>query len=137
MKKTLKLMLVLLFAVITTTAFNSCTKETIRYHYRYNGVDNLEYKIGHETTANNFVRDLNNVMNSLDGTEFSDSDIKSKTRTVVNRYNNGYLEGTFYLQKSSSSSGPWSNIASYTLTSPYFKNSEEAILIGEKASLLK
>ena len=130
-------MLVLLLAVMATTAFNSCTKENIQYHYRYNGVEDLMYMIGHEATVNNFIRDLNNVMNSLDGTEFSDSDIKSKTRTVVNRYNNGYIEGTFYLQKSSSSSGPWSNIASFTMTSPNIKNVEEAILINEKASLLK
>jgi len=129
MKKTLKMMLVLLVGITAMGTFTSCTKDDpdAQYSYKYFDVENLSYYVEQETTALAFVAALNDVMYSFDGTNFTDSDIIAATQEVVNDYNNDAIWGTFYLKKCKVGDDNWKTIKTFRMTRGYKANSSTEI----------
>lgn len=114
MKKTLKMMLVILLGVAAMGTFSGCKKE-VRYEYKYFGLEDLYYITGNESTVRAFFSELNGVMNRFDGTNFTDSDIISATQKVVTQYNWDVIKGTFYLKKSPANADNWTTIQTFTM----------------------
>lgn len=115
MKAISKLFTVITNGIIALCILGGCTKEKI-YYYKYEGLEELEYIVGEESTTRAFFSSLNNVMDRFDGTNFTDSEIKSAVQNVVDDYNYGVIQGTFYLQKSTDKNSGYSTVKSYTLT---------------------
>ena len=79
--------------------------------------DDLKYIESEYSTAMSFVNELNSVMTKYDGTVIVESSLKSEINKIVSRYDKGVISGTLYLQKSTvSDSGPWTNVAEWTMT---------------------
>lgn len=93
----------------------SCEKDIEQAFYKYDGLEELQYIIGEESTLNRFMSELASVMNNYDGTFFTENEIKSDVRTIAEKYDNGILEGTFYLTKANQKDGYYSTIESYAL----------------------
>ena len=74
MKAISKLFTVITNGIIALCILGGCTKEKI-YYYKYEGLEELEYIVGEESTTRAFFSSLNNVMDRFDGTNFTDSDI--------------------------------------------------------------
>lgn len=130
MKKTLKMMLVILLGVAAIGTFSGCKKE-VRYEYKYFGLDEMYYISGNESTVRAFFSDLNSVLNRFDGTNFTDSEIVSATQKVVTQYNWDVIKGTFYLKKSPLNADSWTTIGTFTMKYNFYystgNDSEEII----------
>lgn len=122
MKKTLKMMLVILLGMIVMGAMSGCKKEVL-YKYKYFGLEDLYYITGNESTVRAFFSDLDAVMNRFDGTHFKDSELIAAVQKVVTQYNWNVIKGTFYLKKSPKDANSWTTIKSFTMKYNYYYNS--------------
>lgn len=122
MKKFLKLFI----AAVAIAALWSCDEDEIAF-YKYEGLEKLQYVVGEEVTLNRFINELESIMLQFDGTVFLDSQLKKDVKRVVDRYDNGILQGTFYLTRSYEENGYYSTIDTYTLTlaSEYLAEDDE------------
>lgn len=106
------------FAVIIGIALaaslSSCKKDEACWYQPY---WDLYYITSEYDTYVAFYSAMNAVMEKYDGRAYiSESSLKSDLKKVIDRYNNGALEGTVYLQKSTTSEdGPWTIIKSWTM----------------------
>lgn len=124
MKKTLKMMIVILLGVAAMGAMSGCKKEVL-YKYKYFGLEDLYYISGNESTVRAFVSDLNAVMNRFDGKSFTDSEIIAAVEKVVTQYNWDVIKGTFYLKKSPKDANSWTTIKSFTMKYNFYYSSGE------------
>lgn len=106
-----------LAACVAVVSFAACAglgdDETA--YYKYEGLEELEYIIGEEDTVIEFAEELAEVLSDLDGTDFTQAEIKNKTKAVVREYDYGVMRGTFWLTKSATENGTYKKVQSYTL----------------------
>lgn len=126
MKKTLKIMLVILFGVAAMGTFSGCKKE-VRYEYKYFGLDEMYYISGNESTVRAFFSELDGVLNRYNGTNSTDSDIVSATQKVVTQYNWDVIKGTFYLKKSPLNADSWTTIGTFTMKYNFYYSTGNGI----------
>ena len=109
---------VLLWSVI------SCEKDsqyvTGETYYKYENLEDLEYisitPYG-EGTIESFLKELTYIMNNFDGTLFSQNELVSEIREVVERYDDGLISGSFSLMKSNKGpNGKFKVAESFTLS---------------------
>ena len=81
MKKTLKMMLVILIGMAVLGTTSGCKKE-VQYEYKYFGLEEMYYITGNESTVRAFFSELDGVLNRYNGTNSTDSDIVSATQRL-------------------------------------------------------
>ena len=120
MKKYLMAAVALICMVMTSVVFTSCKEEekkeikTEQVYYKLNG-DELQYVTGHEDVVKSFNNDLTSVMSSVNYTLVNESDLINRIQAVVNSYNNGFIKGNLYLQKSTDATN-FTTIKTFTMT---------------------
>lgn len=102
----------------------SCEKDsqyvTGETYYKYENLEDLEYisitPYG-EGTIESFLKELTYIMNNFDGTLFSQNELVSEIREVVERYDDGLISGSFSLMKSNKGpNGKFKVAESFTLS---------------------
>jgi len=67
------------------------------YQYSFDDLDKIDYIKGHEATAVSFKNELSQLMERYDNTSFRFSDLDGDVSSIVEKYQDGELWGSFYL----------------------------------------
>lgn len=113
MKKTLKMMLVILLGMAAMGAMSGCKKEVL-YQYKCSFED-VYYLSGNESTAKAFMSEINAVLKKFNGKPEADPEVISEISKVVMMYNFNVIKGTLYLKKSPMDESSWITIKSFTM----------------------
>lgn len=124
MKKTLKMMLVILLSVAAMGAMSGCKKEVL---YRYKcSFEDIYYLSGNESTLRAFDSELKTVLNRFSGKPEADSEVIPAINDVVKMYNFDVIRGTLYLKKSPMDGTSWTTIKSFKMMyNPYYSHDKE------------
>lgn len=124
MKKTLKMMLVILLGVVAMGAMSGCKKEVL---YRYKcSFEDIYYLSGNESTLRAFDSELKTVLNRFSGKPEADSEVIPAINDVVKMYNFDVIRGTLYLKKSPVDGTSWTTIKSFKMMyNPYYSPGKE------------
>ena len=115
MKKFFALAAVVICLIAGTT---SCKKGGIvaaSYKFDQKEIDELLVADGGTAEAADFIQEMNSVMASFSGTEFTDFEIISAFQKVVDKYNNRVISGTFSLYKALGDSDDYKSIKTWTM----------------------
>ena len=95
-----------LIGIFALSCMCGCSKDDDKEYeayYKYFGLEDMMYISSEEYKAAAFFEELGNIMDNNDGHYFTESSLKSQIESVVRRYNNGVISGTFYLKKTTKS----------------------------------
>ena len=103
---------------MTSVVFTSCSEDktevkTEQVFYQLDGND-LEYVTGHEDVVRAFNNELTYVIQSINNTLVNESDLINRLQAIVDTYNNQYIQGDLYLQRSSDGSN-FTTIKTFTM----------------------
>jgi len=113
--KLITLVLVGAISLVNTSCSKTETEVVTSIYYQFDGLEELKYITGNESTVAAFLTELNSVKEQYAGTSFNESDLISDINIVVSKYDNGVISGTFYLKKSTSGGESWSQVKSWTM----------------------
>ena len=118
MKKILMAAVALICMTMTSVVFTSCKDdektETKLEQVQYKLSDNLQYIVGHEDFVKAFTNELTSVIQSINNTIVNESDLINRLQAIVDTYNNQYIQGNLYLQRSSDGSN-FTTIKTFTM----------------------
>ena len=118
MKKNLMAAVALICMTMTSFVFTSCKDdektETKLEQVQYKLIDNLQYIVGHEDFVKAFTNELTSVIQSINNTIVNESDLINRLQAIVDTYNNQYIQGDLYLQRSSDGSN-FTTIKTFTM----------------------
>ena len=118
MKKNLMAAVALICMTMTSFVFTSCKddeKTEIKLEQvQYKLIDNLQYIVGHEDFVKAFTNELTSVIQSINNTIVNESDLINRLQAIVDTYNNQYIQGDLYLQRSSDGSN-FTTIKTFTM----------------------
>ena len=118
MKKYLMAAVALICMTMTSFVFTSCKddeKTEIKLEQvQYKLIDNLQYIVGHEDFVKAFTNELTSVIQSINNTIVNESDLINRLQAIVDTYNNQYIQGDLYLQRSSDGSN-FTTIKTFTM----------------------
>ena len=118
MKKYLMAAVALICMTMTSFVFTSCKDdektETKLEQVQYKLSDNLQYIVGHEDFVKAFTNELTSVIQSINNTIVNESDLINRLQAIVDTYNNQYIQGDLYLQRSSDGSN-FTTIKTFTM----------------------
>ncbi len=118
MKKNLMAAVALICLTMTSVVFTSCKddeKTEIKLEQvQYKLIDNLQYIVGHEDFVKAFTNELTSVIQSINNTIVNESDLINRLQAIVDTYNNQYIQGDLYLQRSSDGSN-FTTIKTFTM----------------------
>ena len=118
MKKYLMAAVALICMTMTSVVFTSCKDdektETKLEQVQYKLSDNLQYIVGHEDFVKAFTNELSSVIQSINNTIVNESDLINRLQAIVDTYNNQYIQGNLYLQRSSDGSN-FTTIKTFTM----------------------
>ena len=118
MKKYLMAAVALICMTMTSFVFTSCKDdektETKLEQVQYKLIDNLQYIVGHEDFVKAFTNELTSVIQSINNTIVNESDLINRLQAIVDTYNNQYIQGDLYLQRSSDGSN-FTTIKTFTM----------------------
>ena len=118
MKKYLMAAVALICMTMTSFVFTSCKDdektETKLEQVQYKLSDNLQYIVGHEDFVKAFTNELSSVIQSINNTIVNESDLINRLQAIVDTYNNQYIQGNLYLQRSSDGSN-FTTIKTFTM----------------------
>jgi hypothetical protein len=118
MKKYLMAAVALICMTMTSFVFTSCKddeKTEIKLEQvQYKLTDNLQYIVGHEDFVKAFTNELTSVIQSINNTIVNESDLINRLQAIVDTYNNQYIQGDLYLQRSSDGSN-FTTIKTFTM----------------------
>ena len=118
MKKYLMAAVALICMTMTSVVFTSCKDdektETKLEQVQYKLSDNLQYIVGHEDFVKAFTNELTSVIQSINNTIVNESDLINRLQAIVDTYNNQYIQGNLYLQRSSDGSN-FTTIKTFTM----------------------
>ena len=118
MKKYLMAAVALICITMTSFVFTSCKDdektETKLEQVQYKLSDNLQYIVGHEDFVKAFTNELTSVIQSINNTIVNENDLINRLQAIVDTYNNQYLQGNLYLQRSSDGSN-FTTIKTFTM----------------------
>ena len=118
MKKILMAAVALICMTMTSFVFTSCKddeKTEIKLEQvQYKLTDNLQYIVGHEDFVKAFTNELTSVIQSINNTIVNESDLINRLQAIVDTYNNQYIQGDLYLQRSSDGSN-FTTIKTFTM----------------------
>ena len=118
MKKYLMAAVALICMTMTSVVFTSCKDdektETKLEQVQYKLSDNLQYIVGHEDFVKAFTNELTSVIQSINNTIVNENDLINRLQAIVDTYNNQYLQGNLYLQRSSDGSN-FTTIKTFTM----------------------
>ena len=118
MKKYLMAAVALICMTMTSFVFTSCKDdektETKLEQVQYKLSDNLQYIVGHEDFVKAFTNELTSVIQSINNTIVNENDLINRLQAIVDTYNNQYLQGNLYLQRSSDGSN-FTTIKTFTM----------------------
>ena len=118
MKKNLMAAVALICMTMTSFVFTSCKddeKTEIKLEQvQYKLSDNLQYIVGHEDFVKAFTNELTSVIQSINNTIVNESDLINRLQAIVDTYNNQYIQGDLYLQRSSDGSN-FTTIKTFTM----------------------
>ena len=108
MKKYLMAAVALICMAMTSVGFSSCKSEEkteiIREQVYYKLTDDITYITSHKDAADAFIAELTSVIQSIRNTVVDQDDLINRIQAIVDTYNNQYLQGNLYLQRSSDGS---------------------------------
>ena len=118
MKKYLMAAVALICMTMTSFVFTSCKDdektETKLEQVQYKLSDNLQYIVGHEDFVKAFTNELTSVIQSINNTIVNENDLINRLQAIVDTYNNQYIQGNLYLQRSSDGSN-FTTIKTFTM----------------------
>ena len=118
MKKYLMAAVAFFCMTMTSFVFTSCKddeKTEIKLEQvQYKLIDNLQYIVGHEDFVKAFTNELTSVIQSINNTIVNESDLINRLQAIVDTYNNQYIQGDLYLQRSSDGSN-FTTIKTFTM----------------------
>ena len=118
MKKYLMAAVALICMTMTSFVFTSCKDdektETKLEQVQYKLSDNLQYIVGHEDFVKAFTNELTSVIQSINNTIVNENDLINRLQAIVDTYNNQYIQGDLYLQRSSDGSN-FTTIKTFTM----------------------
>jgi hypothetical protein len=118
MKKILMAAVALICMTMTSFVFTSCKDdektETKLEQVQYKLSDNLQYIVGHEDFVKAFTNELTSVIQSINNTIVNENDLINRLQAIVDTYNNQYIQGNLYLQRSSDGSN-FTTIKTFTM----------------------
>ena len=118
MKKYLMAAVAFFCMTMTSFVFTSCKddeKTEIKLEQvQYKLSDNLQYIVGHEDFVKAFTNELTSVIQSINNTIVNESDLINRLQAIVDTYNNQYIQGDLYLQRSSDGSN-FTTIKTFTM----------------------
>ena len=118
MKKYLMAAVALICMTMTSVVFTSCKddeKTDVKLEQvQYKLSDDLQYVVGHEDFVKAFTNELSSVIQSINGTIVNESDLINRLQAIVDTYNNQYIQGNLYLQRSSDGSN-FTTIKTFTM----------------------
>ena len=118
MKKYLMAAVALICMTMTSFVFTSCKddeKTEIKLEQvQYKLSDNLQYIVGHEDFVKAFTNELTSVIQSINNTIVNENDLINRLQAIVDTYNNQYIQGDLYLQRSSDGSN-FTTIKTFTM----------------------
>ena len=118
MKKYLMAAVALICMTMTSVVFTSCKDdektETKLEQVQYKLSDNLQYIVGHEDFVKAFTNELTSVIQSINNTIVNENDLINRLQAIVDTYNNQYIQGNLYLQRSSDGSN-FTTIKTFTM----------------------
>ena len=115
MKKYLMAAVALICMTMTSVVFTSCSEEKTEYKSEkvyYKLSDDIKYS--NQEAAVAFTTELSNLMASIQNTVVDENNLINRLQTIVDTYNNQYLQGNLYLQRSSDGSN-FTTIKTFTM----------------------